>query len=915
VASSVRCSRLWKSLALATVLALSRHASRVSAAPGDLDTDLGGFGVGGKINVFGFSVNAMVLDAEGRLVLAGGQNGEFHVQRRSGNRFLTVEDAPILFGESLSNAQAVAIATDGKIVLAGFVKTAAGAFNFAVARLNTDLTLDPTFAGTGLLASAVDGDDNLASAVAVQSDGKVVVAGSIRNDDTSGDWAVERYNEDGTPDSSFDDNGKRRLGYDAILNDVAGVFIQDGKILLGGSLNDDFGLARLTAEGEFDQSFGSLGDTITGFGGLDDVRGMAIAPDGKIVLGGYGGDDKNHVAVYSPDGFLDEGFGDGGSIIVPGTFGVNVAVQPDGKVITVGFEPSSLTTVRFKVDGDPDETFGEGAGVTTPFPQAALAQLAAVQSDGMIIVAGPNSAVRYRWDGTLDSGGIMTVTFEPEHAGSEVTALAVGDDGKLVAVGKAFVEDYSVAVARFQAPYFLGLDTGFGSEPVKTGRTLFGESGRNEELRAAIVEDDGDVLAAGQVTSQNQGDNFLVARVKNDGTPDPACSADGLGSADFSSSADTAAAVAIDAGKILAAGTGRGTTTADDYGLMRFTAACTEDTFGSGMRADAAEILVNLGGDDSGAGMVVQSGTGLPVMAGTSAGNIALIRIREATFPDSGFEMDPSFATGGTATLDTGGNEAAVGLAEQSDGSLIVAGTVANGADSDFLVARFTANGDLDTTFGVDGVALASFNAADTARALAVRGDDTIAVAGTTNVADGSRFAVAQFVPEGFLDPSFADLAGKVTLRLGAAGDDAAQAVAFIGNNRLVLGGYSTVFGIRQFALAALKTTPEDPNVTTTTTITTTTTTTSTTSSTTTTLPASACGDPVGFSIVESGSSAVVTSSDALFVLRAAVGSETCELCVCDVDDSSVVAASDALLTLKVAVGQPVTLTCPACAG
>jgi uncharacterized delta-60 repeat protein len=245
----------------------------------------------------------------------------------------------------------------------------------------------------------------------------------------------------------------------------------------------------------------------------------------------------------------------------------------------------------------------------------------------------------------------------------------------------------------------------------------------------------------------------------------------------------------------------------------------------------------------------------------------------------------------GTSVLDAGGNEAAAGIAETSDGSLIVAGTTAQGAASDFLVARFTANGLLDQSFGVGGVGLASFNAIDTAHALAVRGDDTIAVAGSTNAAEGVQFALAQFLPNGFLDPGFAGLSGKVTLRLGQPGEDIAQAVRFVGNNHLVMGGYSSVFGVRQFALAAYATTAESPGSTTTTT-------------TTTTLPVAECGNPTGESI---------TASDALFVLRAGVGSATCLLCVCDVNDSGSTSATDALVVLRFAVGQAVALTCPSC--
>jgi uncharacterized delta-60 repeat protein len=416
-------------------------------------------------------------------------------------------------------------------------------------------------------------------------------------------------------------------------------------------------------------------------------------------------------------------------------------------------------------------------------------------------------------------------------------------------------------------------------------------SGLSEELWSAAIESDGDVIAAGQVNSETHASDFLVARVKSDGTPDPACNLDGLGSGDFSSLEDIAAAVAPGpGGKIYTAGTTFSTTGANNYGFMQFTSACLEDNYEE-VRSPI-EIGINVGGDDIGTAMVVQPSNGQQVLAGSSGGNIVLVRLRAAV-QTGVLELDTTFGVSGQATLDSGGIETAAGIAQQSDGSLIVAGTVASGPSSNFLVARFTAAGVLDTTFGVNGVGLADFNTVDIAHALAVRADDTIAVAGTTNVSEGVRFAVAQFEPGGFLDPTFANLSGKATVRLGPDGDDVARAVAFVGNDGLVLGGYSTVYQKRQFALAAFETTPLAVATTTTTT-------------TTTTLPVDECGDPGS----PNGS---VTASDALFILVAAVGINECLPCVCDVSGNGSIASSDALIALNFAVGQDVELMCPAC--
>lgn len=175
-------------------------------------------------------------------------------------------------------------------------------------------------------------------------------------------------------------------------------------------------------------------------------------------------------------------------------------------------------------------------------------------------------------------------------------------------------------------------------------------------------------------------------------------------------------------------------------------------------------------------------------------------------------QIDSSFGFNGKATLELGGGVFAAGLAQQHDGKLIVAGRAQmSGGITHFLVARFTADGQLDTTFGDGGSTVVGFNSVDAAIAIAVRSDDSIAVAGTTTIITGAHlFAVALFTAAGQPDTRFHGF-GKATLRIGPDGDDVAQAVVFQEPNQLTVGGYSSVFGVRQFALAAFETPPAQP--------------------------------------------------------------------------------------------------------
>ncbi|TFH30463.1 MAG: hypothetical protein E4H00_05095, partial [Myxococcales bacterium] len=311
-------------------------ATPARALPGDLDPGLGGFGVGGRIQDAGFDVFAVTLDLQGRLLVAGRRDGTFHLQRRSGPRFLTVEDAgTIILGiQTSAVANAVAVAPDGKIVLAGYVGYDFD-YDIAVARFNDDLSPDETFAGDSTANVDFDDDFDGANAVAIQDDLKIVVVGSA--DITSvivgdADWAAVRFNENGTLDSSFNDDGKWSFDADHENDRAHAVAIQDdGKILIAGSIgpdqffdNQDFAVVRLNANGSYDNSFGGDGRVDVAFGGEEGALGVAIDPvNGSVVLagGGFSGyapvSEDIKVARLLSNGGVDNSFDGDGKLILP----------------------------------------------------------------------------------------------------------------------------------------------------------------------------------------------------------------------------------------------------------------------------------------------------------------------------------------------------------------------------------------------------------------------------------------------------------------------------------------------------------------------------------------------------------------------------------------------------------------------
>ena len=294
-------------------------------------------------------------------------------------------------------AYGVALQPDGKILAVGAV--GAGAGGFALARYNAGGSLDTTFDGDGKLTTDFGG--GVAYGVALQPDGKILAVGA-----GAGGFALARYNANGSLDTSFDGDGK--LTTDFAGGVAAGVALQsDGKIVavgyatgFGGEL--DFALARYNANGSLDTSFSADGTQTTDLGGDEEASDVAIQPDGKIVAvgSGYsfiGSSTMAVVARYNPDGSLDPSFGTFAGFQLTSVSGndraAGVALQPDGKIVAVGATYEDFLLARYNPDGSPDPTFSDdGTQTTTDFGEGAWAGGVALQPDGKIVVAGAGSS-------------------------------------------------------------------------------------------------------------------------------------------------------------------------------------------------------------------------------------------------------------------------------------------------------------------------------------------------------------------------------------------------------------------------------------------------------------------------------------------------------------------------------------------
>lgn len=221
------------------------------------------------------------------------------------------------FGSLDEGINAVAIqADDRKIVVAGFSFNGAD-HDFALARYNWDGSLDAGFGTDGILTTSFGSGNDIAYSVALQPDGKIVVAGASDNG-SDNDFALARYNSDGTLDAAFGIAGKLTTNLESYSEDEArAIAIQaDGKIVIAGRRHLWAVLLRYHPNGDLDDSFGSGG--IVRDNAYASAYSIAMQPDGKIVAGGYSADGPTYdfaLARYNSNGTLDNSFSTDGGVV------------------------------------------------------------------------------------------------------------------------------------------------------------------------------------------------------------------------------------------------------------------------------------------------------------------------------------------------------------------------------------------------------------------------------------------------------------------------------------------------------------------------------------------------------------------------------------------------------------------------
>jgi uncharacterized delta-60 repeat protein len=382
-------------------------------------------------------------------------------------------NAPYINGQDY--IQALGIQSEGAIVAAGYTYSSTR-FNIALARYRSNGALDTTFGSNGKEVSSFGINNSKAYALVIQTDDKIVVAGEY-GDESSSTFALARYSSEGIIDTTFGTDG----GVSTTIGTFASVYAlalqSDGKIVAAGytydGSNNNFALARYNTDGTLDTTFGTDGIVVTAGSGDDSAKALGIQSDGKIVAAGYtevGGNKCFAVVRYNADGSRDTTFGtDGGVITAIGSSDDEInalRIQSNGYIIVAGESKNSsnydIALARYNSKGVLDTTFGTGGIVITAIGSGDdKAYALGILSDGSIVTAGYSvsggkanfALLRYNSGGSLitgfGTGGKVTTAIGSGNSWAH--ALAVQSNGRPVVAGwydNGVVDNYFV-LARY----------------------------------------------------------------------------------------------------------------------------------------------------------------------------------------------------------------------------------------------------------------------------------------------------------------------------------------------------------------------------------------------------------------------------------------------------------------------------------
>jgi uncharacterized delta-60 repeat protein len=690
---------------------------------------------------------------------------------------------------------------------------------------------DATFGQGGGARLGFTGANNTANAAALQTDGKIVVAGTGRNGGWSrGPLMLARYNADGSTDTSFGDGG---VGWyfseaDTTYEARAVSVLTDGRIVVMGnakgpgifSFESRVYVARFEADGTLDPTFGNGGIAYPlryiRFGGY----AMLIQADGRIVIAGNAGNTP-HLALArlnsdaTPDASFNAGIGYA-AVPIMSRSGASAVGLLNGKYVVTGVgydvnSDSAIAVVQFNDNGTLNTAFG-GDGIVTTWvgsksvPYALSFQTSITQPTKIIVAGEANNGtarkqfviLRYLLDGSLDT------TFDSD--GYSVIGASTYDSGATsvrvvyasTVASRIVVSGFSMADASETSRQFAvvklnlggGLDATFDGDGI--ARTTVDIAGATP---SAMWVSGSRVTVIGTSTSSYYNSNVAMARyLYSDGSLDTAFDGDGLRIDDRGLTSSSARDVAMQAdGSMVVAGTSR-RDASDRFVAARFLPNGTPD---AGFDGDG-RLELDVGPGDNEAtsvlvepdGRIILGGWGVAANSGSNAPGFLLTR----RMPDG--SADPGFGTNGVVVARDLQKSQATTLLRQPDGKLVAAGCLSDADYYCYGAARFEADGQVDLDFGPNGTGFwwirsnTRTGGAILEPAAALQPDGCIILAGETGGNAGYRDVyLVRLTPDGIMDPTFG-FSGHIWTSIGS-GAAVARGVAVRPDGRIVVAGWA----------------------------------------------------------------------------------------------------------------------------
>ncbi|KGO90874.1 T9SS type A sorting domain-containing protein [Flavobacterium subsaxonicum] len=655
---------------------------------------------------------------------------------------------------------------------------------------------DAAFGIDGKTVTGFGSNENRAYAIAFQPDGKFLVGGTSLNSNGEDDFALARYNVNGSLDVSFGVHGKVLTGFMEVNNDSSIIrsihVLADGKIIVLGTtgmngISSTVVIARYLANGHIDGTFGTNGKIITALASfINDGNSLIVQADGKIIVTAvkldFNSPDAIGIERYTADGMPDSAFGTNGQVVL--SFGTGnswpscIALKPDGKFVIAGKYPtvnSKIAVAQYTADGTLDTGFDTDGKVITSVGAgtSGAAKQLSIGADGKIKIAGivgVNFALlQYNANGSLDTsfsgdGSVLTPLTANEQF-YQTNSVAIQPDGKyLLVINPVSLSPSSdFLIRRYNADGTM--DTSFGTGG--TVLTTFG-TGLNEAKAAAVLPN-GKIVVAGQAQSLDLSHvDFAVAQYDSNGMADVLLDADGKVTTAFEKGNDFLShIVVLPNDELIAVGTTehkeRNTSFYKDIVLSKYYSDGSPDTtFGNFGK------VVSVFGDNLNQVTATSFQPGGKIILG----NVYSVYSTPGYFGELirynvDGSLDATFGINGKNAL----NFTPSSIVFQADGKMIVAGGGTLEGVNGFIISRYNSNGTLDANFGTDGQLLVFFGQTSYGNAsILIQPDNRIILFGSSsdpNLYNGSiTLSTARINSNGSLDTTFGT-GGKETTLIG----------------------------------------------------------------------------------------------------------------------------------------------------